>query len=268
MKPISQTAYYCCGARMQDAEKSHPICGDSFAKLFMNDDGHHIFQSFKNDNRANAGNSARHRIIDDYIQNELRRNPHLQIVVIGAGFDSRAYRLNGGNWLELDEPAIIEYKNEKLPTQKSKNKLHRISIDFATESVASKLRPFANNGPVIFIIEGVFVYLTQEAIQTLLKELRSLFPQHELICDLMTSQFFRQYGRPFHRKIEALGASFQFVKNKPDELFLENGYECTKRLSIPSRATKFGFNQFPKILSKTFLSSLWGGYAVYVFKTY
>jgi len=31
MKPISKTAFYCCGVRMQDAESSNPICGDVYA---------------------------------------------------------------------------------------------------------------------------------------------------------------------------------------------------------------------------------------------
>ena len=33
VKPISNTAFYCCGIRMRDAETPHPICGDRFAKL-------------------------------------------------------------------------------------------------------------------------------------------------------------------------------------------------------------------------------------------
>jgi hypothetical protein len=32
MKPISQTAFYCCGVRMQDAESEKPVCGDVFAR--------------------------------------------------------------------------------------------------------------------------------------------------------------------------------------------------------------------------------------------
>ena len=36
MKPISKTAFYCCGVRMQDAERQKPVCGDNYAKVFMN----------------------------------------------------------------------------------------------------------------------------------------------------------------------------------------------------------------------------------------
>ena len=49
MKPISRTAFYCCGVRMQDAEASAPVCGDAYAKVFMNEDGLRIQEAFKDE---------------------------------------------------------------------------------------------------------------------------------------------------------------------------------------------------------------------------
>jgi O-methyltransferase involved in polyketide biosynthesis len=43
-------------------------------------------------------------IIDDLLREELVANPNLTVVIIGAGFDTRAFRLQGGTWIELDEP--------------------------------------------------------------------------------------------------------------------------------------------------------------------
>ena len=96
MKPISRTAFYCCGVRMQDAERSNPVCGDIYAKAFMNEDGLRILEAFKDETKPNASNVARHRIIDDFLVQELLADPSLCVVIIGAGFDSRAYRLKGG----------------------------------------------------------------------------------------------------------------------------------------------------------------------------
>ena len=92
---------------MQDAVSANPVCGDTYAQIFMNADGLRILEAFKDEARPNASNVARHRIIDDFLRQELIANPNLQIVLIGAGFDSRAYRLNGGKWIELDEPQVF-----------------------------------------------------------------------------------------------------------------------------------------------------------------
>src|SRR5690349_5736950 len=104
MKPISRTAFYCCGVRMLDAESSNPLCGDTYARLFMNEEALKFLEEFKDETGPNLGNVTRHRLIDDHLRQELLDNPALRVIIIGAGFDTRAYRLKGGSWVELDEP--------------------------------------------------------------------------------------------------------------------------------------------------------------------
>ena len=89
MKPISNMAFYCCDVRMQDAARERPVCGDIYAKLFMDEYGQRIFDRFKDETNSNACTLVRHRIIDDVLRHMLRCTPDLCIVTIGAGFDSR-----------------------------------------------------------------------------------------------------------------------------------------------------------------------------------
>ena len=266
MKPISKTAFYCCGVRMLDAERDKPVCGDVYAKVFMNEDGLRILETFKDETNPNSSNVARHRIIDDLLRQELAAHTDLRVVIIGAGFDTRAYRLQGGTWLELDEPQVIAYKNERLPVSDSPNKLQRIAIDFSTESLADKLAPFAGGGPVVVVVEGVFMYLEQAAIEQLLQTLRRLFPQHKLICDLMTRKFFEKYGRTIHEKITGMGATFKFTADNPEEIFVKNGYNRVAQISMVEKSTEFEGRRVPKILFRTLLRTLASGYAIYVFE--
>src|SRR5215510_9037451 len=171
MKPISKTAFYCCGVRMQDAEREQPVCGDSFARTFMNEQGLQILDTFKDETRPNTTNVARHRIIDDLLRQELLADPKLTVVIIGAGFDTRAFRLKGGTWIELDEPQVITYKEGRLPAANSNNELQRIPIDFASESLEQKLAPYSGRSPVTVVIEGVLMYLEEAAIGKLLETL-------------------------------------------------------------------------------------------------
>lgn len=267
MKPVSKTAFYCCGIRMQDAESSKPVCGDSYAKAFMNEDGLRILAAFKDETGPNASNVVRHRIIDDLLRQELRAHPDLCVVLVGAGFDSRAFRLKGGTWLELDEPQVIAYKNERLPAESCKNELHRIPIDFAAESLAEKLAPFADRLPVAIVIEGVLMYLETEVIGQTLQTLRRLFPQHKLICDLMNRKFFEKYGKTIHEKLTGMGAVFKFTADNPEEVFLANGYRRTGKLSIVETAVGFQSVKIPKIILRTLLRTLASGYTIYVFES-
>lgn len=266
MKPISKTAFYCCGVRMQDAERSTPVCGDIYAEAFMNEYGLRIFEAFKDETSPNAASVARHRIIDDFLRQELLADPSLCVVLIGAGFDSRAFRLKGGTWVEIDEPQVIAYKNERLPTTNCENELHRIPVDFSTDSLEEKLSSFSSRSPVMVVIEGVFAYLEEEEIRQLLQKLRRLFPPHKLICDLMSKEFFEEYGKTLHEKIAGMGASFKFTVDNPEEVFLENGYSRTDKVSIIERAVDFELIKIPRVVLKTLLRTLVSGNAIYVFE--
>ena len=267
MKPISKTAFYCCGVRMLDAERPNPVCGDIYARSFMTDDGLQILDSFKEETKPNASNVGRHRIIDDLLRQELSQHSELTIIIIGAGFDSRGFRLNGGRWIELDEPQVIQHKNERLPTSQSENQVERIPIDFSTESVEDKLSFVSHTSPVVIVIEGVFQYLDNDTIVDLLHKLKRLFPKHKLICDLMTLEFFENYGRRLHDKINDLGASFRLTLPNPAELFLGNGYKQLEQTSIIKMAVKFEPPGLPDSVLDTLDSSLPKGYDIFVFET-
>lgn len=266
MKPVSNTAFYCCGIRMWDAERKNPACGDIFAKKFMDDRGIHILEEFKSETRPNAANVARHRIIDDVLRDWLASDPALRVVSIGAGFDSRAYRLQGGVWVELDEPPLIAYKNLRLPVEECPNELHRIAIDFGADALESKLALYTKVDSVVIVIEGVFMYLKPEAVAALLRTLQRLFPRHRLICDLMTGRFFEKYSRPLHEKIERLGASFVFTVESPAEIFLDGGYRLVSSQSIVGRAAELGLLSTPRILIRLFARTAERGYQIYIFE--
>ena len=84
MKPISNTAFYCCGVRMQDAARPKPICGDNFAKTFMDERGLRIAEEFKAEKRINALCVVRHRIIDDRLRELLAEDLKKRPVQAGA----------------------------------------------------------------------------------------------------------------------------------------------------------------------------------------
>ena len=231
MKPISNTAFYCCGIRMLDAESRKPICDDRYARSFMDERGMEIFRRFGGELGPNTSNVARHRYIDDYLRNRIATQPDIRIVLIGCGFDSRAFRIHGGEWLEFDEPQLIEYKNTRLPPSSCNNKLQRVAIDFGAESLADKLAPFTTDRLTLFIVEGVTMYLPDGALEGTLRTLKSLFPRHEVVADLMTRRFIDSFGRSIKRIIADMGADM-VPPDAPDRPFMEEGYVEFSRESI------------------------------------
>lgn len=238
LNPISNTAFYCCGVRMRDATKENPVCGDRFAKLFMDSHGLKIYEELQCDVNCNISVIARHRIIDDVLLASLAAVPGLCIVTIGAGFDARPYRFKGGLWIELDDPQLIAYKNKKLPTAACENDLHRMATDFSCASLHEKLAPFSTLDNVLVILEGVLLYLSQAEIKDLVLFLQTLFPRHHLVCDLVTRRAIARYGKTMTDKLKQLGVSFHAVDN-PATIFIDNGYCLDRMMSIVEKAVDF-----------------------------
>ena len=265
MKPISKTAFYCTGVRALDARKRQPACGDQYAERFMDEEAWRAFEPFRGFVGPNVSNATRARIIDDLLRERLAATPGLLVVLIGAGFDSRAFRLTGGRWLEVDEPQVFAWKEPRLPAAGCPNMLTRLAVDFATERLADRLQLFADPGAVVVVIEGVLMYLGEPRIRELLRTVRATFPRAEILCDVMTVAFFNRFGRDIHEKIRDLGASFTLPERPLDAVFAEEHYTQTMRISITRHAT--AQRQLPLVMrvATRLMPEFGSGYTVRVF---
>ncbi len=250
---ISKTAYYCCGIRMLDAESRNPICNDIYARDFMGEEGLEVFRTLTK--FGFAGNRARPRIIDDLIRDELRLVKDLQVVLIGAGFDSRAYRLPGGDWIEIDEAAIIRHKNRQLPADQCPNPLRRVAVDFGTDDLSKVLAGLPSDRPTVFIVEGVLMYLEKQQIDGLLSTLRSFFPEHKLFCDLMSPRFVSLYARIARSKFAKMGADFTNGRFDQKALILGQSYRVADQISVLERAIELGVMKLPLFVIGNLLKS-------------
>jgi methyltransferase (TIGR00027 family) len=114
---------------------------------------------------------ARTRFIDDALRDALAQGIE-QVVILGAGLDTRAYRLAGLERVrvfEVDLPSVQASKKRKL--QKRTGSLPQqvtfLPIDFDTQSLEAVFTgtSFDPARRAIFIWEGVTQYLSAEAVR-------------------------------------------------------------------------------------------------------
>jgi methyltransferase (TIGR00027 family) len=258
---------------MLDAEHPRSLCNDHFAKRFMDERGMQIFEPFKSETMPNISNTVRCHIIDESIRSHLIENADSLVISVGAGFDTRPYRLTGGHWVEVDEPQIIIYKNEKLPITECANNLTRISIDFSNETLIEKLEAYRTHKNIIIVIEGVFMYLEDDAIESTIKQLQRLFPKHTLLCDLMTKKMFDKFARSVHDKLVEAGAQFTTRPDNPAAIFERHAYAESSRTPMFKRGYELGVlwdraripAPIAKLLYKTIMKDI-SGYAIHRFE--
>ncbi len=266
VSPIAATAYYCCGVRARDAASPRPICNDHLAQRFMDAEAAAIFAPFAGLRAPNGSNVARHRLVDDILRVRLAERPDLQVVLLGCGFDTRAFRLAGGTWLEFDEPALLARKEAVLPAAEAPNTLRRLATDFSPADLAAQLRTHADGRPAVVVMEGVSMYLSGAQLRASLATLRDALPGHTLVCDLMTRRFARRFGGALLARIHALGGAFGELSNDPAASVTAAGYRLVARQSIPGAAVEHGAVPIPRWLLATLLRSLRDGYQLHTFE--
>ena len=118
---------------------------------------------------------ARTRLIDDIIT-RLLPEPVMQVVILGAGFDSRAYRLPGLREVtvfEVDHPGTQAAKRSALDRVLGGPPKHVrfVASDFTQEDLESKMTGagYLPSAPTFILWEGVTNYLTEEAVDVTLR---------------------------------------------------------------------------------------------------
>ena len=266
MKPVTKTAYYCCGIRMLDAQSAKPLVNDVYAEALMGEEGLTYFEPFRKHQNPNATNIARCFIFDGWVRDAIKARPDTTVILIGAGLDTKAFRIEGGNWIELDEAGVIEYKNSKLPVSNCSNPLQRIAINFGEEHLRDKLAPFTHLDNVVFLIEGVLMYVTNNEKTELLKTLTSMFKKHVLMCDLMSKTFFDEFGsKGIYSELLKSNTPFKDMIDQPEKMIMDAGYALDTSRSNPIAASDYGLVSIPRFIVTTFMEKRLKGYSSYKF---
>ena len=112
---------------------------------------------------------ARTRFIDDEVKLELKSGAR-QVIILGAGYDTRPYRLKELAQVmvyEVDHPSTSSTKQNIMKS----NQVRFVPVDFNSESLESKMNAACFDPTLrsLFIWEGVTNYITESAVDATLR---------------------------------------------------------------------------------------------------
>lgn len=129
---------------------------------------------------------ARHRIMDDWLRS---REPH-QIVILGAGYDMRAHRLQIPGLrqvFEIDHPLTAARKRTYINGLKQihrdldfefmhSHRIEYVSVDFQKDRLSEQMgaSAFDSKVPTAWTWEGVSMYLSEADVRQTLSEIAKL----------------------------------------------------------------------------------------------
>ncbi len=198
----SLTALGIAIARAVESEKPEDerICYDPYARSFASSWLYPLTRLFIDIGYAERRGPgvlgfliARERYIDDALIANLETGLQ-QVVILGAGFDSRAYRIEGLKGgvkvFEVDHPATQQDKLERLRKIFGKIPEHvtYVPVDFNTQRLEERLPEsgYQSGLKTFFIWQGVSMYLTPEAVDaTLAFVVHSSSPGSGIVFDYL-----------------------------------------------------------------------------------
>lgn len=183
---VGSTALFVAAARALETQRGDPLAVDPYAEVFCRAAGGPWAEVLDNPDdgagpqrlRSEWGGhfvsfqGARTRYFDDYFADAVAAGIR-QTVILAAGLDSRAYRLDWGDGAvvyELDQPQVLDFKRQALAEAGARPRADRreVAVDLRDDwPRALEDAGFDPSRPSAWIAEGLLIYLPASAQQQL-----------------------------------------------------------------------------------------------------
>lgn len=164
------------------------------------------------DSAMGKGVIARTIVFDELVKDFIEKNPDCTVVNIACGLDTRFYRVDNGKitWYDLDLPETIAIRNQILEETGRVSTIGISALDPAwTKEV--KVR-----GKMLFIIEGLSMYLTAEENGQILKIIKDNFDNAYILMECLAKVWVNK--ERIEKSIQQTGSKFVFGADHFEEL--------------------------------------------------
>jgi methyltransferase (TIGR00027 family) len=249
----SKTALMVCAYRARASKWAAPIMSDPWAEAIAGEEGHAIARAL----------DAKHPPMETWLALRvayLDRMVHLavdrlgvrQVVILGAGYDTRAARLPraGVQFFEVDHPATQAAKRARLARLPGYpvDAARYVDCDFERQDPVDRLRAldFRASDPALVIWEGVVPYLTEPAVRATASRIATgLEPRSLLAFDFVgkrlaaTEAELNERDRGQRDFVRDLGEPVRFGSNHITPLLAECGFRWVRVSDFDELALEF-----------------------------
>ncbi|GAT00265.1 class I SAM-dependent methyltransferase [Mycolicibacterium fortuitum] len=182
---VGSTAVMVAAARAGETERENPLIRDPYAAVLVAGAGTGFWETLLDQDVAakiaevddeaakifehmGSYQAVRTHFFDAYFT-EAAEAGIRQIVILAAGLDSRAYRLEwpaGTTVFEIDQPKVLEYKAETLAAHGAQPsaRRHEVAVDLRQDwPKALREAGFDDSQPTAWLAEGLLMYLPADA---------------------------------------------------------------------------------------------------------
>ena len=197
IRNVSDTALWVAVFRAQESERPDPLFFDPFARELAGERGMEIAKQV---GMPGWPIVVRTVALDEMILKAVEEEGFDTVLNLAAGLDTRPYRLALPatlRWIEVDLPAIVDYKRDKLKDAKCFCRLERHALDLG--DVTSRRAFFTKVGAaadkLLVVTEGLLIYLEPAQVQALAADLHQQPAFKRWLTDIASPSLLKMLAR-------------------------------------------------------------------------
>jgi len=233
---ISDTARWVAFFRAEESERPDAVFHDPFARRLAGEKGEQIANAIEFSKKNSWSFTARTYLFDEYISQHVATGFDM-VINLAAGLDTRAYRMKlppSLKWVEVDLPAILNYKQAILKNEKPSCEFRSIPLDLSDRKAKLKLFKQLNNEckKALITTEGLMIYLTTQQAAEFAVDLSSQRHFHRCVFDLASPGLLTMVQNEMGPALKEGNAVFQFAPDEGEGFFLSYGWKNIESKSV------------------------------------
>lgn len=240
MTGVGQTSRWVAANRALESEQPTPLYRDPFARELAGDAGFEMLFAMRSTSGMGSFSgpdpflTIRTRFFDDALLTAVRESSINQVVILAAGMDARAFRLEwpaGVRVFEIDRDDVFAHKEAVLSRLQAKPTCDRrvVRQDLARPWKSTLLEAGFNPAQkAAFLAEGLLYYLDESAVNGLFETLGSLaVPGSWLGVDAINSEVLMSgFMANYLKKLEELKCPWKFGLADPENFMASRGWQA------------------------------------------
>jgi methyltransferase (TIGR00027 family) len=246
IRDVSDTARWVAIYRAMESERPDALFRDPYARQLGGERGEEIVRRLPRGAATAWPMIVRTAVFDEIITRHVDpagAAPADTVLNLAAGLDARPYRLAlppALRWIEVDLPAVLAYKEERLAAERAACVVERVPLDLA--DTAARRALFARVGAearrVFVLTEGLLVYLPPESVASLAADLAAPASFRWWQTDLASPRLLRMLAKSWGKDLDAAKAPFRFAPAEGPEFFAPFGWRVAETRSTWEEARR------------------------------
>jgi methyltransferase (TIGR00027 family) len=229
---ISDTARWVAVYRARETERPDAVFSDPFARRLAGERGEEIARAHTFAETHEWPFIARTYMFDAVIEKEVQRGIDT-VLCLAAGLDARPYRMDlpaSLRWIEVDLPPILAHKRALLDPETPHCALERVPMDLSDEDARRDLfrRIGSDARRALVLAEGLLVYLTEEQVLSLARDLAAQPAFERWAIDLANPGVLALMQQEMSEHVDRAGIPFRFGPAEGPAFFERAGWRTVE----------------------------------------